>query len=275
MRDDVTVQASGWLENGHAALCLTVIVVLTTGMIPRWLAAQPAPTLLPSEQVMIIVLDPGHGGDDAGVRGPSGLLEKDITLQVATEAARLIEQLLGLRAILTRTDDSTVPLETRAARANQTGGDLFLSIHTGGSFAAVRREFQTYYFEDARGPSWPRREETRARAQLVRSSVGQSDVSVPPQAVLWDDAQREFLETSPTFARLLSSNLRAQVAEEGRGVFGLPLLLLRWIRMPAVLVELGSLRDPTFEAQLRDDAYLQRVALGIAQAVNDFHALQY
>jgi N-acetylmuramoyl-L-alanine amidase len=45
--------------------------------------------------------------------------------------------------------------------------------------------------------------------------------------------------------------------------------------MPAVLVELGSLRDPTFEAQLRDDAYLQRAALGIAQAVNDFHALQY
>ena len=66
----------------------------------------------------------------------------------------------------------------------------------------------------------------------------------------------------------------AQVAEEGRGVFGLPILLLRWVRMPAVLLDIGSLSDPGFEAKLRDDAYLQRAALGIAQAVNDYQALQ-
>jgi N-acetylmuramoyl-L-alanine amidase len=72
----------------------------------------------------------------------------------------------------------------------------------------------------------------------------------------------------------LYKNLRAQVAEEGHGIFGLPLLLLRWIRMPAVLLDLGSLSNPAFEDKLRDEAYLQRIALGIAQAVNDYYALQ-
>jgi N-acetylmuramoyl-L-alanine amidase len=73
---------------------------------------------------------------------------------------------------------------------------------------------------------------------------------------------------------MLHKNLRAQVGEEGRGVFGLPILLLRWVRTPAVLVDLGSLSDPAFADKLRDEAYLQRAALGIAQAVNDYQALQ-
>ena len=64
------------------------------------------------------------------------------------------------------------------------------------------------------------------------------------------------------------------VAEGGRGVFGLPILLLRWVRMPAVLVDLGPLSDPGFEAKVRDEAYLQRAALGIAQAVNDYQAMR-
>jgi N-acetylmuramoyl-L-alanine amidase len=95
-----------------------------------------------------------------------------------------------------------------------------------------------------------------------------------PQVILWDQAQQDFLATSQMFARILYNNLRAQVAEEGRGVFGIPILLLRWVRMPAVLLDLGSLNDSGFEAKLRDGTYLQRAALGIAQAVNDYQALQ-
>lgn len=253
---------------------LLVIVLLTLGLSSRALEFQPSTPTPPGESVPLIVLDPGHGGDDAGVRGLNGLLEKDITLQVATEAARLIEQLLGLRVVLTRTDDSTVSLEARAARANQAGGDLFVSIHAGGSFAPARRGFQTYYFADVRRLPLPRRDEARARARPVRGGVGPPGMGAQAPAVLWEEAHLDFLETSQTLARLLYNNLRAQFAEEGRGVFGLPLLVLRWIRMPAALVELGSLSDPTFETQLHDEAYLQRAALGIAQAVNDFQALQ-
>jgi N-acetylmuramoyl-L-alanine amidase len=75
------------------------------------------------------------------------------------------------------------------------------------------------------------------------------------------------------FARTLQKNLRTQIGDEERDTQGLPLLVLRWVRMPAVLLDLGSLSDPTFEDRLRDDAYVQRAALGIAQAVNDYQDL--
>lgn len=252
-----------------AVACLTMLEARST------LVAQLPESPLPNAKVPTVVLDPGRGGSDQGAQGPTGLLEKDITLQVATEAGRLIEELLGMHVVLTRTDDSEVSLEARAALANQTGGDLFISIHAGGSLAATRREFQTFYFDDMQGSSPSGRQPTNARVFSDEGEQRQRGARAPSPLVLWDQAQRDFLDPSQTFARILYGNLRAQVAEEGQGVFGLPILLLRWVRMPAVLLDLGSLSDPGFEAKLRDDAYLQRAALGIAQAVNDYLALQH
>jgi N-acetylmuramoyl-L-alanine amidase len=241
---------------------------------PSTLVAQPSPSPLPDARIPIVVLDPGRGGANQGTHGPTGLLEKDITLQVATEAGRLIEELLGVRVVLTRSDDAEVPLEARAALANQAGGDLFISIYTGGSLAPTRREFQTFYFDDLQGSSPSGREPANERELSGQRGQRRREAGEPSQTILWDQAQLDFLETSQMFARILHNNLRAQVAEEGRGIFGLPILLLRWVRMPAVLLDLGSLNDPSFEAKLRDEAYLQRAALGIAQAVNDYQALQ-
>jgi N-acetylmuramoyl-L-alanine amidase len=252
-----------------AVACLTLLEAGST------LMAQFPPLPLPTDEIPIVVLDPGRGGANHGTQGPTGLLEKDITLQVATEAGRLIEQLLGMQVILTRTDDSDIPLAARAAAANQADADLFISISAGGSLGATRREFQTFYFEDMQGRSPAERETTPARDVSGAERPRRRGVGPRPQAVVWDQAQWDFLDTSQMFARILYNNLRTQVAEEGRGVFGLPILLLRWVRMPAVLLDLGSVNNPDFEAKLRDDAYLQRAALGIAQAVNDFQALQH
>jgi len=237
--------------------------------------AQSPPLPLPNEKIPIVVLDPGRGGANHGAQGPTGLLEKDITLQVATEAGRLIEQLLGMQVILTRTDDADSPLEARAAAANQASADLFISISAGGSLGATPHAFQTFYFDDMRGSSAAEREPPSERD--LSGDVGQRrhGAGTRPPLVLWDQAQRDFLETSQMFARILYNNLRTQVAEDGRGVFGLPILQLRWVRMPAVLLDLGSINDPGFEAKLRDDTYLPRAVLGIAQAVNDYQALQH
>ena len=76
---------------------------------------------------------PGHGGDDAGTRGPDGSLEKDVTLDIARRLRNLIESQLGLRVVLTRTSDTTVPLDERAAIANNNRADLFISLHTNAS----------------------------------------------------------------------------------------------------------------------------------------------
>jgi len=267
----VTAGIPGLPHARQRRLLAASLAVLTTLAASSALLAQPSTPLLTDERVPVIVLDPGRGGADQGTQGPTGLVEKNITLQVATEAGRLIEQLLGLRVVLTRTDDSAIPLEARAGLANQAAGDLFISICAGGSFAPVRREFQAFYFDELEGGISSVREHAPDRpspgGQRQRGGGG-------AKPLLWDQAQLEFVDTSQMFARLLHKNMRAQVAEEGRGVFGLPILLLRWIRMPAVLLDLGSLSDPGFEGKLRDEAYLQRAALGIAQAVNDYHALQ-
>ncbi|MBI3325832.1 MAG: N-acetylmuramoyl-L-alanine amidase [Nitrospinae bacterium] len=222
----------------------------------------------------VIVLDPGHGGPDEGTRGPSGLLEKDVTLQVAQQAARFIQERLGLHAVLTRSDDSGVPLEVRAARANQTGGDLFISIHVGGSYAPAPRGFQTLYLDDRRATFLQGRDAATPGAQPPRRGQPPPRTAPQPRAVRWENAQVDFLDTSQEFARLLQKNLRSQLDDEERGSQGLPLLVLRWIRMPAVLLDLGSLSNPTFEGQLRDETYIQRVALGIAQAVSDYQDIR-
>jgi N-acetylmuramoyl-L-alanine amidase len=167
-----------------------------------------------------------------------------------------------------------MPLEARAALANEAGGDLFISICAGGSFAPARREFQAFYFDELQGSLTAVREPANDADRLSQGGQRQRGGGGASKPLLWDQAQLEFIDTSQTFARLLYKNLRAQVSEEGRGVFGLPILLLRWVRMPAVLLDLGSLSDPGFEEKLRNEAYLQRAALGIAQAVNDYQAFQ-
>lgn len=249
-------------------------IVLLTMFAAHWGFGQPSPPKHATAPVRVIVLDPGHGGPDEGARGPTGTLEKGITLQVAQEAARLIAQHLGLRAVLTRSDDSAVSLETRAALANQAGGDLLISIHAGGSFAPGPRGYQTFYLEAPRGVSLAVREEVRAEGQPSRRGQAPPGTGQQPRAVLWEQAQLDFLEASQAFARLLQKNLRMQIADEGWEARGLPLLLLRWVRMPAVLLDLGSLSDRAFEDKLREEVYLQRAALGIAQAVNDYQDLR-
>lgn len=259
----------GWRLRG---LCLLGVLLLAVGVVQHG-SAQPNPPKPGSSGIQVIVLDPGHGGPDDGARGPTGLLEKHVTLQVAQEAMRLIEQHLGLRAVLTRTDDAAVPLEMRAALANQAGGDLFISIHVGGSFSQVPRGFQTFYLDAPQEAPLPPRDDLRGRGEPPRRGQAQRGTPPPLRSILWEQAHLEFLDLSQVLARSLQKNLRAQLGDEERETQGLPLLVLRWVRMPAALVDLGALSDPAFEGRLRDEAYVQRAALGIAQAVNDYQDL--
>jgi N-acetylmuramoyl-L-alanine amidase len=92
-------------------------------------AVDPLPAPLPSTGVRTIVIDPGHGGDEAGARGAAGILEKDVTLAIARRLRTMIESRLGLRVFLTRDDDRAMTLDDRAAYANSQRADVFISIH--------------------------------------------------------------------------------------------------------------------------------------------------
>ena len=80
-----------------------------------------------------MVIDAGHGGHDAGTHGPSGLLEKDVVLDVALKLGALLQERLGTEVVYTRNDDTYIPLEERTQIANEHKADLFLSIHANSS----------------------------------------------------------------------------------------------------------------------------------------------
>ena len=129
-------------------------------------------------------------------------MEKDVTLQLATEAGRLIEELLGVHVILTRTDDSDVPLDARAALANQAGGDLFISLHAGGSLGPRDGNFRPFTSTICRRGRPPNVSRRTSAISLGEGGPRRGAVA-PPQAILWDQAQLDFLDTSQMLARLL------------------------------------------------------------------------
>jgi len=98
-----------------------------------------------------IVIDPGHGGNDTGTKGPDGTSEKSITLILA----RIIESELKTKYItkLTRKDDYWLDIYSRASTANNASGDLFISIHTGGSFLHKDSGMTVYYYKNIKAPS--------------------------------------------------------------------------------------------------------------------------
>ena len=137
-----------------------------------------SPLLFPG-QTLRIALDPGHGGNAPGARGPTGLLEKDVCLALARNLALRLES--NYTVILTRSDDYQVELQQRAAIANQADADMLISLHTGAGYVHATRGIAIFYYADA------------ARAP----PTGGADRLVPaddPQQ--WDrtqQRQREFL----------------------------------------------------------------------------------
>ncbi len=96
-------------------------------------------------KVTRVVIDAGHGGQDTGSIGPTGYSEKDLVLDVAKRLKTLIETEIGAEVVMTRNDDTFVPLETRTAIANQQEADLFISIHANSSKTKTVRGVETFF----------------------------------------------------------------------------------------------------------------------------------
>ena len=99
-----------------------------------------------------IVIDPGHGGHDTGTIGPTGLREKDVVLDVGLRLKKLLERKVGCEVVMTRSDDTFIPLEERTAIANAKAADLFVSIHANASSDRSARGIETYYLNFTSSP---------------------------------------------------------------------------------------------------------------------------
>ncbi len=213
-----------------------------------------------------VVIDPGHGGDDEGARGPNGTLEKHVTLAVARRLRAALESRLGVRVILTRTDDRGVALDQRAAIANNNQADIFISLHANASLSEIPAGAEVFHLSiDEYGPE--AREIAERKGEFLLAADGrQREIDMVP----WELAQARYLPRSALLAAVVEEELATRVPMNERPRTVAPFRVLAGANMPAILIEMGYVSNPEQEAQLVDPGFQGSIVDGLVAAVIRF-----
>jgi N-acetylmuramoyl-L-alanine amidase len=231
------------------------------------LQSAPAPQTIPpppasAPQVPaapVIVLDPAHGGTDTGARGPDGVVEKDLVLQIIRTMRAELER-RGYRVITTRNDDSNPSYDDRAGIANAYPGAVFVSIHIAstGKPGTVRA-----YYDRFGSPIAP------APGGAGLTGVAAQAVNPPSGGLIdWNEAQRRFVEVSHRLASLIQVQLTQIFPDSPIVSAGAAIRGLRSINDPAVAIEISSVSMSGPDSLTAVAAPLARA---IAQSVAAFH----
>lgn len=209
-----------------------------------------------SKQARVIVLDPGHGGQDTGARGPDGALEKTITLNLA----RVTADELGktYRVVLTRTDDYGPDILDRTAVANNVKANIFISLHTGGSFLHKASGLIVYYDK----------KKTDSMVQDETNRLNQDEDG--SARIPWNTIQYRYQTTSRVLAQFVLKRLKEQGIFLETRLKGAPLVVLEGADMPAITIEAGYITNPVNEKELLDPVILKKIAQGIHNGIDDF-----
>jgi N-acetylmuramoyl-L-alanine amidase len=217
----------------------------------------------------VVVVDPGHGGKDPGAMGPTGLQEKVVTLDIAKRLAELLKKNLGIKVILTRTKDEFVSLRERADIANKNEAELFISVHCNAARKRDTEGTETYFLSEAK-TDWTRAVEARENAVIRFELPEGSKDTASLEYILWDMAQKEFLNESSELAELIHEQLTGRLSVEDRGLKQANFFVLRGCYMPAVLVEVAFLSNRKEEKLLRKKSFRQKAAEGVYEGVKEF-----
>lgn len=221
--------------------------------------------------VKTIVIDAGHGGKDPGAVGRGGVLEKDVVLKVALMARDALRK-KGYKVVLTRSNDTFLPLEERTAIANTENADLFLSIHANSAPNRRAKGLETYYLSLA-----TTNEEKQAAA--LENAVSSKQLS-ELQNILSDIMKNSKIDESRKFAGTVQSSMARGMKKRYKNVKDLgvkkaPFFVLIGAQMPSVLAEIAFLSNKEEEKLLRSDSYLTALATEIANGVEMYcHSLQ-
>lgn len=214
-----------------------------------------------------VVIDPGHGGNESGAKGPTSLLEKEVTLDLANKLKRMLERNLGVRVVLTRASDSFLALDDRTGIANNEKADLFLSIHVNASLRPNARGAETYFLSSsATDDEW--RTSLARENGVIDETHGLAGTDL--ELILWSLAQNQFHRESQTLAEIIQGELNTSLGVRDRGVKQAPFRVLLGATMPAVLVEVGFITNPVEEKLLRDDEYLAKLVDALYRSVRRF-----
>jgi N-acetylmuramoyl-L-alanine amidase len=221
----------------------------------------------------LVVLDPGHGGIDTGTKGPGGeIMEKTIVLDFAERLRQRIEKTGKYRVLMTRTDDTFIPLGERVHMARNAGAALFVSIHAD-SLPKKEGDAQgaTVYTlsETATDSEAARLAEQENRADVI-AGVDLKDEPDDVAGILLDLAQRETKTFSVQFAHRLVSELKAATRLHKNPLKSAGFKVLRAPDVPSVLVELGYVSNKEDLQLLLSDNWRDRTAASLAQAIDTY-----
>lgn len=202
---------------------------------------EPERTTAISDAKIVVVIDPGHGGRDKGTTSSTGLLEKDLTLDIAKRLGDLLKDRLDCEIVLTRTEDKFVPLETRAEVANNAHADFLISIHGNSSSYDDVRGIETYYY---------------------RPNIELSEADADPA------------EAAKSFANDVQSALLTGLKDgkkmlRDRGVKSASFVVLREVQMPAALSEISFMSSSRDAEQLDSPEYRDRVAEALYKGISN------
>lgn len=214
-----------------------------------------------------IVIDPGHGGHDTGTIGPSGLQEKDLVLDIALKLKKLVEERLGSEVVLTRDDDTFIPLEERTAIANQSGADLFLSVHANSSHNRRVSGIETFFLNFASSSD--------AAEIAARENSSSQKTVFELQDLVQKIALREKVDESRELAQIVQKSMAAHLQKarsqtKDRGVKQAPFIVLIGANMPSILSEVSFVSNPADEKLLKSSNYRQKVAEALCQGIEAY-----
>ncbi|KNZ34334.1 MAG: N-acetylmuramoyl-L-alanine amidase [Methylibium sp. NZG] len=225
------------------------------------------------DRLIVVALDPGHGGEDPGAIGPSGLREKDVVLAIALQLRERINATPGMRAMLTRDADFFVPLQDRVRKARRVQADLFVSIHADAFLTPKARGASVFALSQNGATSSAAR--WMADRENAADLVGGANIKARDPAVL-----RTLLDMSTTAqindSMKVGSEVlghigkvgklhKAQVEQAGFAVLKAP-------DIPSILVETAFISNPEEEAKLRDPKYQRQLVDALATGIKRYFA---
>ncbi|QXL85676.1 N-acetylmuramoyl-L-alanine amidase [Comamonas sp. NLF-1-9] len=249
---------------------------------PPAVPAQPptpaAPALVRgTDRIIIVALDPGHGGEDPGAIGPGGTREKDVVLKVAhLLRERINATTIGgnpMRAYMTRDADFFVPLATRVAKARRVQADLFVSIHADAFTSPAARGASVFALSESGASSsaarWLANKENQA--DLIGGvNVGVQDRQV--QRALLDMSTTAQINDSLKLGGVLLGEIGAMAKLHKPRVEQAGFAVLKAPDIPSVLVETAFISNPEEEARLRSSAYQERLADALMRGIRRYFA---
>ncbi|MCF6265984.1 MAG: N-acetylmuramoyl-L-alanine amidase [Desulfuromusa sp.] len=233
------------------------------------LAVLHVPQEVHDEGIHLIVVDAGHGGKDPGAIGPHNVYEKNVALKMAKELAKALRKQLGVKVLLTRSDDHYLKLQERTEYANQVGADLFISLHANATANGKAYGVETYFLNLSKN---------NQAAEVAARENGTSLEDVGNlEAILFDLMANAKINESSRLAAEVQQSLVAGLSShysriKDLGVKQGPFHVLLGATMPSVLIESGFISNSREEKRLSSAAYQKRVAAAIVKGIKKYSA---